>query len=347
MAASEGAPGHRTLVVISYYADGHVYPRSGRPDRRSMTYWSNIAAGMATLRHVAGDTVEPVVFCGDDPPPGPAEVLDRLGVELRRHPFGHRPPPDYYVRYAGTFFVLDAMAALAEEVGPDDVVLFVDPDIVWVTPIDALVADVQRGGVVAYDLLCPDTVPLCDLTRREQTDLMVEMTGTGPGPGEPAIAHFGGEHYGMLGSELRTLVPRLEWLWERNLERFEQGRSHHNLEEHVLNVALWERGEQSGRANTHLQRIRTLPRPFGTRERGDRPLVAWHLPMEKDAGLLAVYRHVAAGTPLPPLGPAYERWLAARTGLRPTGLRWLADRGRQLKWIATGKWFGGTPNHGL
>jgi hypothetical protein len=342
-----GEPGGRVLVVVSYFADDSEYPRSGARAHRAMTYWSNIAANVATLRHVAGTDVEPVVFAGDEPPPGPAAVLDRAGVEIRHHPFDHRPPAGFYTRYAGTLYLLDAMTALAAEVAPDDVLLFVDPDIVWVTAPEPLVAEVRRGGIVAYDLLVPDTVPLCDHTRRDQTEIMRAMTGRGPGAAEPAISHFGGELYGMLGAELVTLVPELDVLWEANLRRVEQGLPHHHLEEHILNVALWAREEQEGRANAHIQRIRTLPRPFGTRERARQPLVAWHLPMEKTTGLRAVYLHVAGGRPLPPVGPAYQRWLAARTGVRPAGLRWAGDRARQLKWVVTGKAFGGTPNHGL
>jgi hypothetical protein len=335
------------LVVISYFADDSEYPRAGEREHRAMTYWSNIAAGMATLRHVGDPAIEAIVFAGDDPPPGPAAVLDRLGVEIRHHPFDHRPPPGFYTRYAGTLYLLDSMTALAEEVAPEDVVLFVDPDVVWVTSLDPLVAEVRGGGVVAYDLLVPETVPLCDHTRRQQTEILVDMLGHGPGPEEPAITHFGGELYGVLGAELVTLVPAVEDLWKQNLERVEQCLPHHHLEEHVLNVALWCRGEQEGRANRYIQRIRTLPRPFGTRERADQPLVAWHVPMEKKTGLRAVYEHLARGRDLPPVGPAYERWLAARTGVRPAGRRWVADRLRQAKWVLTGKAFGGTPNHGL
>lgn len=337
----------RVLVVIAYFADGSVYPRAGARRSHGETYWANIAACAATLRHVAGPTPELVVFAGDEPPEPMAAVLAVAGGRVRHLDFARRPPADFYERYLGSLYVLDVMAALADEVDDDDVVLLVDPDIVWVRPIEPLVADVRAGGVVAYDLQVPEDVPLCGLTRRRQTEMVAELLGVGPGPEDPAIAHFGGELYGVLGRELRDLVPVLEDLWAKALARHEAGLDHHNTEEHFVNVAMWVRGEQEGRANAHIQRIRTLPKPFGTRERATPGLVAWHLPMEKDQGLLDLFDHLAVGRSLPPADDGYVRWLGAKVGVAPRGARWLGDRARQLKWAVTGRSWGGHPNHGL
>lgn len=324
-------------MVVSYFADDSVYPRSGRRSKQRETYWANIAVNATTLRHVGGPDVEFVVFAGDHPSPGAAELLDAAGAEVRQVAFGHRPPLGFYHRYAGTFYVLDAMTALATEVAPGDVLLFVDPDIVWANPLGPLLAEVREGGIVAYELEVPDSVPLVDLTRRQQSDILVEMTGAGPARDQPALTHFGGEFYGMLGSELVTLLPAVEQLWEETLRRHERREPHHNLEEHVLNAAMWGRGEVSGRANALLQRVRTLPAPFGTRDRARSDLVLWHLPLEKDKGFLRVFRELADGRSMPPVGPTYQRWLGQRVGIRPTGGRWLADRARQAKWLLGGR----------
>lgn len=337
--------GPSAKVVISYFRDGSHYPRSGRPDRQNEVYWSNIAVQAATFRHVAGSDAEFVAFCGNDPPAQAAEILASAGGRTRRLDFARRPPDDFYVRYLGTLFVLDVMAALADEVDPDDVLLFCDPDIVWPRSPTKLIEEVGRGGVVAYDLAVPEDVPLCDLTRRQQSEILGEIGGVGPSAQDPAVTHFGGEIYGMLGRELKTLVPALEALWAATMKRYEAGLPHYNFEEHVLNGALWQRNETVGRANPHLQRIRTLPKPFGTRDRDHSHLSGWHLPSEKDSGFLKVFDHLAAGGPLPAVGPDYVRWLGRRMGVRPAGVRWVADRARQTRWAITGRFRQSNPTY--
>ena len=322
----------RILVVISYHTDTSHYPRSGRPEDRRDTYWTNIATNAATLRHVHGPGPEILVFAGDEPASTPATVLREAAVEIRHVDFARRPPEDFYHRYLGSLYVLDVMAALVDEVADDDVLLFVDPDVVWMAPIDPLVADVREGGIVAYHLDVPDTVPMCRLTRREQGEVLREITGHGPPADGPAYPHFGGELYGMLGAELRSVLPELERLWAATMARYMQGLTHFNVEEHLMNGVLWQRGEQAGRANRHIARIITSPPPRGSRERARPGLVAWHLPIEKDRGLMRIFRRISSGQPLPQPGPAYERWVSHRVGVRPTPGRWLTDRARKLKW---------------
>lgn len=319
----------RVLVVVSYFLDRSEYPRGGRGRSGGDVYWRNIAVNAATLDHVDGDA-EFVVYAGDTPDGPAAQLLEAAGADLRHAAFAHEPPLDFYGRYAGSLYVLDVMAALADELADDDVVMFVDPDIVWAAAPAPLVEEIRRGGVVAYDLQVPDDLSMCLLTRTQQAQVTGEVLGTDP-PSPPQV-HFGGEFYGMLGATVREVQPRLETWWDATWARYEQGLDHFTVEEHLMNALLWERGEQVGRANDHLQRIRTLPAPFSTRERVHDDLVAWHLPFEKERGFEALLRHLAAGRPMPPAGPGYRRWLRRRMGIEPTPRRWVTDRAQQLKW---------------
>lgn len=319
----------RVLVVVSYVPDDSHYPRGGDGRRRRELYWSNIAVQAATLRHVA-PAVEFVVATPDTPPEPAAGVLARAGARMLPVPFTHTPPPGFYARYAGSLYVLDTMAALEREVADDDVLLFVDPDLVWVRAPEPLVEEVRRGGVVGYDLQVPDWLSMCEVPRADQARIIGEVTGTDLDGDAPV--HFGGELYGMRGAELSDVVAGLEPWWEATLDRFARGLDHFTVEEHLMNALLWQRGEQVGRANDHLQRIRTLPKPVGTRERADAPLVAWHLPYEKDRAFPRLLRRLAAGRPMPPVGPGYERWLRRRMGIDPVGARRVADLGRAVWW---------------
>lgn len=318
----------RVLVVVSYARDRSHYPRGGSPRRRRAIYWSNIAVQAATLHHVAPE-VEFVVCSTDTPPAGAGRVLASAGASVRHVPFDHQPPDGFYARYAGSLYMFDTMAALVPEVGDDDVVMFVDPDIVWVRPPRPAVDEIDRGGVVAYELQVPEWLPMCDVPRAQQAQIIAEISGHAV-PHPPT--HFGGEFYGMLGRELAPLVDDVAPWWDATLQRHRDGQPHFKVEEHVMNAVLWTRGEQEGRAHTLLSRIRTLPKPIGTRERAHPDLVAWHLPFEKDRAFPRLHRELVLGRRLPPPGPAYERWLRRRMGIDARGLRWVADRARVAKW---------------
>lgn len=326
----------RVFVVVSYFRDTSIYPptRAGPPERRSDVYWSSIAVNAATLRHVAGDGVEFIACVGDDPPAQPARVLETVDARVRHVPFDHHPPDGFHRSYGGSLFLLDTMEALAPEVADDDVVLFVDPDIAWARSPRPLVDEARRGGVVAYDLRVPADAPVCDISRQELAAITTEILGRAPAG--PMPSYFGGEFYGMHGRELIEVVEQIAPLWEATLARFEQGRRHYNVEEHLMNGLLWLRGEHEGRANPYLQRIRTLPPPFGTRERDHPDLVALHLPYEKDRGIPRLLQHLDDGASMPPPGPRYEEWVRRALGVQSAGRRRGADLVRWLKWHTIG-----------
>ncbi|MGK2947035.1 MAG: hypothetical protein ACSLFP_00545 [Acidimicrobiales bacterium] len=333
------------VAVVSYFREHSEHPRSGPAGRRDDTYWTCIAANAATMRHVADTPLEFVVCAGSGPPAWLRPVLDDAGVTVRVVPFDHRPPEGFYDRYLGSLYLLDALQDAAGWVGPDDVVMFIDPDVVWGAPYGPLVEEIEAGGIVAYELVVDEDLPMCDLSRRDQAAILQELTGTDLDGTVPR--HFGGEFYGMLGSEVPAFAAAVESMWKEMLRRHAAGRAHHNSEEHVINAVLWQRRERSSRAHPHLQRIRTLPGVWGTRERMHDDLIAWHLPIEKEIGFPNLVAHLAAEKPLPPPGPTYHRWLRRMMGVQPAGARRAADVLRQVKWRVTGQVRPDTTHSGL
>ncbi|MTV24573.1 hypothetical protein FTX61_03950 [Nitriliruptoraceae bacterium ZYF776] len=322
------------VVVVSYFRDGSRYPRAGPAARQDAVYWANIAVHAATLRHVGADDVRIEVHRGNDPTPPAAALLEAAGVHLVRTPFAHQPPDGFFVRFAGSLYLLDTMADLAHRAHDDTVVLFVDPDVVWVAPPDGLVAAVREHGTIAYDLGVPPDVRSGGLTPREEAAMYAELTGR-VAPDPPV--HFGGECYGVLGADLRRLVATAAPLWDAALDRHDRGLPHHNVEEHVLDAALWQLGVTRGRVNDHLERIMTLPLPFGSRQRYRPELAAWHLPSEKTLGLRRVFDHLVAGRPLPPVDDGYHAWLRRRVGIDRTPIHAWRDLTRTVKWTLTGE----------
>ena len=322
------------LVVVSYTPDDSRAPRAGAPERKDDVYWASIAVNVATLRHVAGEHIAFQVHCPSDPPPHVTRLLATAGVEVVPTAFTHRPPDDFFLRFLASLYMLDTTAAVADEVADDTVVLFVDPDVVWVADPTAMIEDVRAHGVLAYDLAVPPDLPVGRLTRRQELELFEAIAGEQVTPLPP---HFGGEFYGMLGARLRAFVAATAPIWAETLRRHEQGQPHFNLEEHVFDAALWRLGVVEGRANSHIERIMTLPEPFGSRRRYRPELVAWHLPSEKTIGITKVFEHLAAGRDLPALDDGYHAWMRRRMGIDPTPRHLARDLSRWLKWTVTGE----------
>lgn len=333
-------------VVVSYHRDGLRYPRAGNEAEQDLVYWRNIAVNAATFRHVAGPHARFVVCSRDAPPARVAAVLDPLGVDVRHPVFAHGPPEGFYDRYAGSLYVFDAMAMLATESADDDVVAFVDPDVVWVDHPERLFTEARRGGIVALDLDIPAELELFEHSRIGQTALLRSIVGDEVALDAP-IRHFGGELYAMTGATLRATWPVIDRVWAATLAAHHAGTAHYNTEEHVMNAVLTLIGETTDRAGAHLQRIRTLPDPMGSRARAIPGLAAWHLPIEKDKGILDVFDHLATGGRLAPVGPDHVRWMARRVGVAPRGVRWLADRIRQVRWAVARTRRGPTARYGV
>lgn len=321
-------------VVVSYAPDDSRAPRAGSPERKDDVYWASIAVNAATLRHVAGDGPTFEVRCPSGPPEHVAALLADAGVEVVATPFTHRPPDDFFLRFLASLYMLDTTAAVAEEVADDTLVLFVDPDVVWVADPAPMIAAVHDQGVVAYDLAVPPDLPVGRLTRRQELDLFEAISGQRV---EPLPPHFGGEFYGLRGARLREFVAATGPVWDETLRRYERGQLHHNLEEHVFDAVLWQLGVHEGRGNGFIERIMTLPEPFGSRRRYRPELVAWHLPSEKTMGIAKVFDHLVAGRALPALDAGYHAWMRRRMGIDPTPRHLARDFSRWLKWTVTGE----------
>lgn len=333
--AAGARPTTGVTVVVSYFRDRSRYPRAGPAARQDEVYWSNIAVNAATLRHVTSAPVRFEVHASGPPPSSVAPLLEAADVVVVTTPFASQPPEGFFDRFAGSLYLLDTTAALAGRVADDAVTLFVDPDIVWVGDLRPVVDEVREQGLVAYDLGVPPDVVLADLTRRDEAALFEELTGA-RAP-EPLPPHFGGEFYGTRGADLRALVERLGPLWQATLERHAAGLPHYNVEEHVLDAALWQLGITEGRANRFVERIMTLPQPFGSRQRYRPELLAWHLPTEKTLGLATVYERLRSGRPLPPVDDGYHAWLRRQVGIDRTPRHAVRDLSRWVKWNVTGE----------
>ncbi len=290
---------------MAFVEDGGFYPRATGDDP-VLGYWRAIAVMATTLRAVGADW--PVTVSTNRPPTEPTvrSALDRLGVGYRATPFDHRPPPGYFDRFSGSFYLLDALADAVERTPSGTRLLLVDPDCVWVRPPTPLLGlvDADPDALVAYEITYAPGQAALGLTLAEMATFFSEL-GERPIVGEAPYA--GGEL--LLGERdrLAQLLPLVEQIWDESLRRFERGeRIRVNTEEHVLSFALGQLGWTGGTANPFVRRIWTKSPPDRNIQGDERSLVLWHALTEKGRGLDRLFEDAVQGHPA--LARADERY---------------------------------------
>jgi len=211
-----------------------------------------------------------------EPPQQHAAAMELLQVAVVEAPFDHRPPRGFYPMFAGSLYQLDAMRAAS-----DTSTLFIDPDILCIRPIDAMLAG-PDGEVGVLPLPYPDDEDVNGLTARQAGELHGLL-------GEPVLAadHYGGECFAVPASESELILERAERAWRLSLERFEQGSTRFTTEEHLLNFAL--RRVNTRSLEPYVRRIWTTPR-HRTVDGHESDLTLWHLPAEKGRGFRALHK---------------------------------------------------------
>ncbi|MDG4857713.1 hypothetical protein P8605_06005, partial [Streptomyces sp. T-3] len=197
-------------------------------------------------------------------------------AEVRIAPFRHSPPPGFVAEpMRGCLYLLDALEATA---GED--VLFVDPDVICVAPLDGLFAglgDAVGGYLVDY----PEDCDVYGQTRAGAGSLH-QLLGS---HGELPPAHYGGECYWMPAARTPEVLHHTERAWTLSLERHAQGRSWLPTEEHLLGYPLNRMRVTDLRP--YVRRIWTSARTR-TVDGTERAVPLWHLPAEKQRGFQAL-----------------------------------------------------------
>ncbi|MDN4646384.1 hypothetical protein [Arthrobacter sp. PsM3] len=220
--------------------------------------------------------------------------LRRLGVEYKLVPFAHRPPVGFAARFEASLYLLDALGSLEA-----DTTLLIDPDVLCVNSMDALLSHVADHAA-ALDMQFPEDEDINGLTRTQAAALHAAL-----GESVTLPLHYGGEAYVVPLALAPAIMARCESAWTLALSRNLEGLTKFTTEEHVLSYAL--RGVPLKTLNDHIRRIWTT-HTFRQVDGLEGQLTLWHLPAEKDRGFNALY------------GPAtdFGSWF------------WLADRGEFL-----------------
>lgn len=220
----------------------------------------------------------PLQLVTNEPPPVPyRRELANLDVTITLQAFDHAPPVGFSKQFAGSLYMLDAVRACR-----DQDTVFIDPDVVCVRPLDAMLTDVG-ATVGAMPLNYPPDTSIGGLSLAEAGELHALL-------GEPSNSppvHFGGECYIVPASWAPVVLDRAQTAWAFSLARHSDGQTRFPTEEHIFSYAFL--GVPITSLRPHVRRIWTSA-TYRTIH-GDEPsMTIWHLPSEKGNGISSLYK---------------------------------------------------------
>lgn len=256
--------------------------RRTNDDRAAAAYYRAIVVTFASIRRWNPE-VELVLVSDVDAPEPFAGELRSINARTELVPFAHRPPQNFWPIFNASLYSIDALQALAESSGAGHRLLLLDPDIVCVGNLDPVLQGISGGTWLAYPIGIPQNEKSQGLSAIEAVELHLALD---PTLTEPPV-HYGGEIYGFTPEGATPVLERAEAAWELALQNWKERRPHFVTEEHLLNYAL--RTVSIVDASNIIRRIWTTP-VYRTVSGGESDLLLWHLPAEKDRGMLALHR---------------------------------------------------------
>lgn len=217
-----------------------------------------------------------VLFTSEQPSAFWAEKFSSIGVDrIIVEPFKHFPPSGFAPTFAGALYLLDAVDTLAK----DDYLLLIDPDVIAVASVNAILEDTASVAALALHHRPEDDINRLTLAGASRIHASL---------GEPreSVVHYGGEFYGIPAALRGLLQQRVDAAWEESLRGFAEGREFFTTEEHVMSFAL--AGMPVRESSDIIRRIWTS-HSFRTVNGQEANLAMWHLPAEKERSIAVAY----------------------------------------------------------
>ena len=274
---------------------GQVVGRSSSTQFQAV-YWRCVVLHFAssvrnnpTARHLLFTNAKEVPKLGEF---DTAQFLSKLGVKIVHVPFTYVPPQGFFGAWSSTFYKFDIIKYFAETCSDDELCISLDSDCIWVGSADRLASDLERDGLVNYDLELTETEDIngwsrCDL-RTAYAELGVDTQGSIPN-------YYGAELIAADGKQIKRLFAEIDAIWQTSLEQFKAGKPKFNTEEQMLSYAYQKLGYVNGVAKPYLKRVWTSP-TFYKACSEDLTLDIWHMPSEKMYGIKRLFKQACQPT---------------------------------------------------
>ena len=199
--------------------------------------------------------------------------LNRLSVKVEIVAFTFQPPEGMVSRFAGCFFLFDAMA---KRTGKS--VLYLDPDVLCMRNLDFFS---HEKGICALNLKGVE-YPEVENSKNVEIFPYLQARGLFQPLSRAEFNYFGGELYFVPESMSEILFTKISELWERNSLDFYSGETVLSTEEQLLSV-IFQKFPISNALGS-IKRVWTSLRFDNWLGASDHNLPLIHLPSEKEFG---------------------------------------------------------------
>ncbi|HFF9301623.1 TPA: hypothetical protein ACGFCK_002130 [Clostridium perfringens] len=268
--------------IVFYVKKEYCYANSKA--NKINIYYKNMINLFKTIEiNKSNNNVKLILFTNIDVPIKFKDEFNSMNVKIIIRDNKHIPPKGYYNMWQGTFFYLDAVDYFKEIMTKKDLLIMIDPDCLVTKDITPIVDSIKREKIVNYRVEYPFEYSQNGLSRKEIKKIIFEENNK-----DINTVFFGGEFYGFCGEKIHEVSSELEKAWHISLNRFENKKEYFKTEEHIFTYVFYKIGANSGVANKFLKRMWTAP-DFNNIEKNDKDYIIWHLPAEKNRGLIKIY----------------------------------------------------------
>jgi hypothetical protein len=280
-----------TAFVIDEPGSESFFPQVGGQSSTftfQRVYWRCIACLFATSIRCNPDA-QHVLFCNKEPPRSSDnlfQLLDEWGVQIVVAPFTSHDPRLHLASFGNVMYTFDAIAA-ANRSYPNDRLILLDADCVWLRGIDNLETAIDENNVLFYETGYTPDEAWNGLTLRE---LRAAATFLNRKP-ISVLKAAGGEFIALSPQGRAQVLERFEDLWCAVTQNPRGSIGMPVTEEHYLSLISGELTSDVETAKRTIKRIWTALK-YRNVQPDDLGLVLWHLPSEKRTGFVSLFHAI-------------------------------------------------------
>ena len=280
-------------------ADAQVlYPLMGLlgPEERRLGYWRLAAANVLIAKRVHPEARH-VLYTNDEADAWFGRLnlrhwLAEAGIEVRLLPFTHyKLPIGMSLRFANAFYRFEVIEDLARR---QENALLMDADCLLVRPDHDLMERLGDERLLVYDIYSRSQRPQSGrphgISMEDMGNTFLGISATYPikFPVWLGTEVIGGSAaiLGRLSVEMAHFIDHFAYHYKRNADmpQFPNGTGFFNNDEFAFSYVANQMGAVAY-LNPHMKRMYALPF-LDNLEAGDEMKAIWHLPSEKNSGLL-------------------------------------------------------------
>ena len=200
-------------------------------------------------------------------------------------------PNNYYGNFGNQFFEFSIINYMKEFMQSSDKFLLLDSDCVFTRSIEDIYKELDNVEAATYIYEYDESHVINGISRKDMKTIFEELELK---LGIPPF-YSAGEILLASGNFITAVASDFANLYKNMLDRNNGGRIKFNEEAHVLSYYYYKHGASLGSLNKYIKRLWTNNQGYRNVEKNDSLLPIWHVPAEKQRGILDIFNKINSG----------------------------------------------------